>query len=302
MYYTPYAHFIAQYFTGKVQKLPIDAGLSCPVRDGKLSRGGCAFCNAQSFVPPSCARAEDIVSQLQAAKTFFARKIRQTTSQVTFLAYFQSGTNTYASVQHMQPLIEAALTVEGVRGVVLATRPDCLSDEWVNYLQTLSQQCFVMVELGVESIDNEVLANVGRCHDVATSERAIARLHGVNIPVCVHVILGLPHERTDYIPRLAQWLNAQSVEVVKLHQLQIVRGSRMAADYQQNPAAYNLFSLDAYVKTVVEFLQHLSPNVAVERFVSQSPYAQLIAPRWGVKNDEVLLRIQAELKKKNHGF
>lgn len=152
-----------------------------------------------------------------------------------------------------------------------------------------------MVELGVESIDNEVLANVGRCHDVAISERAIARLHCVNIPVCVHVILGLPHERTDYIPRLAQWLNAQSVEVVKLHQLQIVRGSRMAADYQQNPAAYNLFTLDAYVKTVVEFLQHLSPNVAVERFVSQSPYAQLIAPRWGVKNDEVLLRIQAEL-------
>lgn len=297
MPYTHYAQFIAQYFTGKVQKLPVDAGLSCPVRDGSLSRGGCSFCNAHSFVPSSCANAESVVHQLQAAKTFFARKISQSTTPVTFLAYFQSGTNTYAPVQHMQPLIEAALSVEGVRGVVLATRPDCLSDEWMNYLQQLSQQCFVMVELGVESIDDAVLSAVGRCHDVATSERAIARLHQIHIPVCVHVIFGLPNERTDYVLRLAHWLNAQKVEVVKLHQLQIVRGSRMAQIYQRNPSAFTLFTLDAYVRTVVEFLHHLSPKVAVERLVSQSPYAQLIAPRWGVKNDEVLLRIQAELRK-----
>lgn len=296
MRYTNYAQFLKKYFSGKVQKLTIDAGTTCPVRDGRLSRGGCSFCNARSFVP-TIAPHTDIVEQVERGKRFFSHK-HPRQSAVTYLAYFQSGTNTYAPVNQMRPLVEAALSVDGVKGVVLATRPDCLSEEWLTYLHTLSERTFVMVELGVESIDDEVLRRVGRGHDVACSEQAIFLLKKIGIPVCAHLILGLPGETTDYPARAAQWLSQVKVDVVKLHQLQVVRGSRMAEEFEKNPACIPLFTLDKYVQTVVDFLEHLSPTVAVERFVSQSPATELIAPRWGVKNDEVLRRIEAELMRR----
>lgn len=299
MRYTNYAQFLKKYFSGKVQKLTIDAGTTCPVRDGRLSRGGCSFCNARSFVP-TIAPHTDIVEQVERGKRFFAHK-HPRQSAVTYLAYFQSGTNTYAPVDQMRPLIEAALSVSEVKGVVLATRPDCLSEEWLAYLKALSQKTFVMVELGVESIDDEVLRRVGRGHDVACSEQAILLLKELGIPVCVHLILGLPGESADYPVRAAQWLSQVKVDVVKLHQLQVVRGSRMAEEFEKNPACIPLFTLDKYVQTVADFLEHLSPTVAVERFVSQSPATELIAPRWGVKNDEVLRRIEAELMRRGSG-
>lgn len=293
MNYTNYAQFLQKYFSVKVQKLTIDAGTTCPVRDGRLFRGGCSFCNARSFVP-TIAPHTDIVEQLERGKCFFAHK-HPHHSAVTYLAYFQSGTNTYAPVAQMRSLIEAALSVDDVRGVVLATRPDCLSAEWIGYLCELSAEAFVMVELGVESIDDEVLQRVGRGHDVACSEQAISMLREIGIPVCVHLLFGLPGEVADYSIRSAQWLNQSRVDVVKLHQLQVVRGSRMAQLFEKDPASIPLFTLDSYVQTVVDFLEYLSPSIAVERFVSQSPAAELIAPRWGVKNDEVLRRIEAEL-------
>lgn len=293
MNYTNYAQFLQKYFVGKVQKLTINAGITCPVRDGRLSRGGCSFCNARSFVP-TIAPHSDIVAQVERGKRFFAHKHSRQSAPI-YLAYFQSGTNTYAPVDQMRPLIEAALSVSGVKGVVLATRPDCLLEEWLTYLRILSEKTFVMVELGVESIDDEVLQSVGRGHDVACSVQAIAKLKAIGIPICVHLILGLPGESADYPIRTAHWLNEQRVDIVKLHQLQVVRGSRMAEVFEKKPASIPLFTLDRYVQTVVDFLEHLSPTIAVERFVSQSPSTELIAPRWGVKNDEVLRRIEDEL-------
>ena len=296
MNYTNYAQFLQKYFVGKVQKLTISEGTTCPVRDGRLSRGGCSFCNARSFVP-TIAPHSDIVAQVERGKRFFAHKHSRQSAPI-YLAYFQSGTNTYAPVDQMRSLIEVALSVDGVEGVVLATRPDCLSDEWLAYLKTLSEETFVMVELGVESIDDEVLQAVGRGHDVACSAQAIVKLKAIGIPICVHLILGLPGESADYPIRAAHWLNEQGVDVVKLHQLQVVRGSRMAEVFEKEPASIPLFTLDEYVQTVANFLEHLSPAIAIERFVSQSPAAELIAPRWGVKNDEVLRRIEAELSRR----
>ena len=296
MNYTNYAHFLQKYFVGKVQKLTINAGTTCPVRDGRLSRGGCSFCNARSFVP-TIAPHTDIVAQVERGKRFFAHKHSRQSSPI-YLAYFQSGTNTYAPVDQIRPLIEAALSVDGVEGVVLATRPDCLSAEWLTYLHALSEKTFVMVELGVESVDDDVLCAVGRGHDVACSAQAIAKLKAIDIPICVHLIFGLPGESADYPIRAAHWLNEQCIDVVKLHQLQVVRGSRMAEVFENDPACIPLFTLDRYVQTVVDFLEYLSPTIAVERFVSQSPATELIAPRWGVKNDEVLSCIEAELERR----
>lgn len=293
--YTPYSVFLARYFDGKVQKLPLDAGAGCPVRDGTLGNGGCAFCNGRSFVPGHCSSSFHVAEQLAEGKRFFLRKLPKNV-RVSYLAYFQAGSNTYAPVREMRPLIEEALGVEDVCGVVLATRPDCLPPEWLGYLAELARQTFVMVELGVESVIDETLQRVGRGHDAEASRRAVCELAERGIAVGVHLILGLPGERRADWLRQTEWLSALPVDVLKLHQLQVLRGSRMEHQYALRPGDFSLFGLDDYVVLVADYLERLHPRIAVERFVSQSPTHALIAPRWDVKNGEVVRRITDELQ------
>ncbi len=297
MRYTPYSSFLKKYFDVKVQKLPLDVSTSCPVRDGRLSRRGCSFCNAVSFSPNVCLHGRDVKEQLFRNIRFFERKT--TGHDVRYVAYFQSGTNTYAPLSVMAPLIESALAVDGVRGIVLATRPDCLSEEWLDYLQLLANKAFVLVELGVESVSDTVLDRVGRGHHVVDSEHAVSLLHERNIPVCLHFILGLPGDSRESMLSQAEFANRNQVEVVKLHQLQILRGSTMAEEYKLSPQLFHLLGMEEYVSLLADYIERLSPTIAVERLVSQSPAEQLIAPRWGVKNDHVTLALQAELEKRN---
>ncbi len=295
--YTPYSSFLKKYFNTKVQKLPLDVGVSCPVRDGRLSRKGCSFCNVVSFSPNVRLHDRDVRKQLLRNIHFFERKTSG--YEVCYLAYFQSGTNTYAPLSVMTPLIEAALSVDGVKGIVLATRPDCLSEEWLDYLHFLAAKTFVLIELGVESVSNAVLDRVGRGHHIEDSERAISLLHERNIPVCLHFILGLPGDSRESMLSQADFANRNNAEVIKLHQLQILRGSAMAEEYKQHPSSFHLFGMEDYVCLVADYLERLSSSIAVERFVSQSPVGQLVAPRWGVKNDQVTLALQKELEKRN---
>lgn len=283
--YRPYTDFLRTYFTGKVQKLPVDVGMTCPVRDGTKGRGGCAFCNGRSFVPRTCAG--DVTTQLEAGKQFFARKHRALAQRVNYLAYFQAGSNTYAPVHVADSYFREAMAVDGVVGLVIATRPDCLGEEWLDYLQALCQDTFVMVELGVESLNDRTLLHMGRGHDRLTSERAIQQLAARGIPVGVHLILGLPGESRSDLLLQARLLSTLPVDVVKLHHLQILRGARWAATYLQNPNAFSLFTVDDYVSLVVDYLERLRADIAVERFVSQSPKGALLAPSWGLKPDEV---------------
>ncbi len=284
-YYT-YAAFLSRHFEGKVQKLPLDVGATCPVRDGSVSHGGCAFCNGRSFVPDMCSEQYSVATQLQAGKQFFLRKHPH--DNVAYLAYFQAGSNTYMPLSVMQRYISQALSVPGVRGIVLATRPDCLSTSWLDYLEHLSRQTFVMVELGIESVNDDVLRQIGRGHDVATSAQAVRQLHLRGIHVGVHFILGLPGESRESQLQQAFEASRWQVDSVKLHQLQILRGSRFARQYAEFPERFSLFSLPDYVSLVADFIERLHPAIAVERFVSQSPASLLIAPRWGVKPDEVV--------------
>lgn len=291
--YTPYVAFLQKHFDHKMQKLPIDAGCTCPVRDGHLSHDGCAFCNACSFVPPCSTSAADIKEQIARGKDFFKRK--QGNKPCGFLAYFQSGTNTYAAPQEMLPLFDAALNCQRVEGLVLATRPDCMSNEWVETLQQLSQRTFVLVELGVESTNDEVLLRMNRGHDTACSIRAVERLHEVGLPVCAHLIIGLPDETRHSTLQQADVMNKLQVEVIKLHQLQYLRGSRLGSAYMASPERFHVLQLEAYVTLVADYVERLSPTIAIERFVSQSPAGQLIAPRWGLKNDTITHMIEREL-------
>ena len=274
--------------------MPVAITASCPVRDGRLSVGGCSFCGGRSFVPPYCKETDAIDVQIAKGIDFFSHK-HSSAQRITYLAYFQSGTSTYGDIACFKEACLSALSHPQVAGLVISTRPDCLHDDWLQLLDDLSKKCFVCVELGVESLDDEVLRRVNRHHDVSTVLHTLDNLSSLGIPVCTHLILGLPGEREGAVVNAARMLSSLPVDVVKLHQLQIVRGSRFACQYMRHPENFRLYSLDTYVHDVADFLEYLSPHIAVERFVSETPKRDLLAPSWGVRPDEVTRRVVAEM-------
>ncbi len=291
--YTGYAAFLARYFEGKVQKLPVDAGLTCPNRDGTYARTGCIYCNNNSFMPRYCAGALSVREQLEAGKRFFARKY----PNMEYLAYFQSHTNTYAPLAVLERLYTDALSVEGVRGLVVATRPDCVPDGVLDGICHWSRGSFAMMEYGVESTDDDTLQRIGRKHTFAAAVSAIERTAKRGLPVGVHLILGLPGEPLERIPVHARRLSALPVQVVKLHQLQVIRSTALARRYADGAGELALFTPESYAQAVATFLENLRPDIAVERFTAQSPAEWLLAPRWGMKTWEfaaLLRRVMVE--------
>lgn len=291
--YTDYAAFLSRHFGGKVQKLPVDAGFTCPNRDGTHSRFGCAYCNNVSFTPAYCAGAHSVREQLEAGKKFFARKY----PRMSYLAYFQAHTNTYAPLSRLERLYREALGVPGVEGLVVATRPDCVPDALLDALPRWADGRFVMLELGVESTDDVTLRRMNRGHSFACAADAVRRVARRGIHVGVHLVLGLPGEPRGYVPLHAVRLSELPVEVVKLHQLQVVRGTALARRYAARPADVPLYTPDEYAQDVATFLEYLRPDIALDRFVSQSPSGWLLAPRWGLRAQEfqaLLRRVMAE--------
>lgn len=299
--YKPYSAFLSAFFQGrKVQKLPVEAGFTCPVRDGKISRLGCSFCNGKSFIPSYCTSVDSISEQLEKGKSFFSRKYKSC-DNVVYLAYFQSATNTYASIDELRKKYQAALSVARIGGLVLSTRPDCISPAVVSLLKEFSHRTFVMVELGCESFDDDVLCQVGRGHNFSQIITAIDLLKKASFPVSAHLIFGLPGEKPGYIERSADVLNSLSIDAVKLHQLQIVRGARYAKEFTLHPEHFNLYTVERYVADVCSFLERLSPEIAVDRLVSEMPSADLIAPKWGLKPDAVVMMVRRKLLNR-HSF
>lgn len=297
-FYTTYQTFLLKHFVHKVQKIPVDAGNSCPVRDGRRAVGGCSFCNARGFSPDFCREMPTIAQQILEGKHFFSHRVGKA-DDITYLAYFQAATNTYGDIRRGERLFREALQVEQVGGLVIATRPDCLTPEWLDLLSALQDETFVMVELGVESVCDDALRNVGRGHGVGCSAQAIQHLAERGIPIGVHMILGLPADTRKTMLMQPHWLNGLPVDVLKLHHLQIMRGSRMAGEYQKAPEAFHLFSPYEYAYLVADYLERLSPRIAVERMVSQCPSDELIAPRWGLKADQMTQMVLAELKSRH---
>ena len=268
-------------------------GMSCPNRDGTIGKGGCTYCNNLSFVPEYCRPDLTVAEQLEQGKLFFGRKY----PQMRYLAYFQAYSNTYAPLEVLKKHYEEALMVDKIVGLVIATRPDCVSEELLDYLGELSQRYFVMVEYGVESCIDRTLKRINRGHDFACSVKAIKCTAKRKIHVGVHLILGLPGESRKEMLNQADEISALPVDVVKLHQLQILKGTRMEKDYQESPSDFHLFSPEEYARLVVEFLQKLRSGIAVERFTNQSPPHLLATEGWGLKNHEfvhILIRVANE--------
>ena len=294
-YYNEFGTYLRSIFGCKVQKITIDAGFTCPNRDGKVGRGGCTYCNNQTFNPAYCHRHLPVREQMTEGISFFAHKY----PTMRYLAYFQAYTNTYDSLDKLKEKYEEALEVDGCVGIVIGTRPDCMPEELLDYLQELSQRTFVLVEYGIESTDDTTLLRINRGHDYACAADAVKRTAARGIPVGAHIILGLPGEDRDALMHQASILSQLPITTLKLHQLQLIRGTRMAKEYEESPDDFSLFALDDYIETVIDYIERLRPDIVLERFASQSPKELLIAPDWGVKNHELVDKVKRRMRERS---
>jgi radical SAM protein (TIGR01212 family) len=212
-----------------------------------------------------------------------------------YLAYFQAYTNTYGELETLKAMYDEALSVEGVVGLVIGTRPDCMPPTLLDHIEQLSRKTFVMVEYGIESANDNTLLRINRGHDFATAVDAIHRTHERGILVGGHLILGLPGEDHDELMRQADAIAKLPLDMVKLHQLQLIRGTRMAREYEQCPEDFHLYTVDEYIDLAIDYIERLPETMVVERFISQSPRSLLIAPDWGMKNYQFVDRLRRRM-------
>ena len=291
---TPYNDFgtwLRSQFPFRVQKISINAGLSCPNRDGSIGRGGCIYCDNRTFNPSYCDTGRSIRSQIEAGKEFFARKY----PDMKYLAYFQAYTNTYGSVERLKRMYEEALDTEDVVGIVIGTRPDCMPDKLLDYLEELNRRTFMIVEYGIESANDETLRRINRGHTFECACRTIERTVERGITTGGHIIIGLPGEDAEESLRQAPLISATKLNILKIHQMQIIRGTRLAEVYAAHP--FHTYTAEEYISLITRYIQHLRKDMVLERFVSQSPKELLIAPDLGLKNHEFANLLANHLKK-----
>lgn len=293
--YNDLSAYLSAHFPYKVQKISLNAGFTCPNRDGTVGYGGCTYCNNQTFNPAYCRTEKTVTEQLEEGKQFFARKY----PDMKFLAYFQAYTNTYAELEELKRKYEEALQVPDVVGLVIGTRPDCMPNALLDYLEELSQRTFLIVEYGLESTDNATLKRINRGHSFEVAEEAVRKTAERGIRVGAHIILGLPGESKEMLIKQAERLSALPLTTLKLHQLQLIKGTRMAAEYEQRPEDFHLYSADEYIDLVIDYVEHLRPDIVLERFVSQSPKELLIAPDWGLKNHEFTDKVKKRMRERD---
>ncbi|MDG5800086.1 TIGR01212 family radical SAM protein [Marinilabiliaceae bacterium ANBcel2] len=294
--FNDFSNHIRKVFNGsKMQKISIHAGFTCPNRDGTKGVGGCTFCNNESFKPSYCQSDLNIAEQINRGIKFFERRY----DSVKYIAYFQAYTNSYAPLETLIDLYESALSYDGVEGLIIGTRPDCLSDQLIDYLKDIQKRYYVAVELGVESTLDVTLERINRGHSFDESKQAINILAKNNIPVGVHMIMGLPGESFDDMLKHGEYISKLPVNYLKLHQLQYVKGSKLGNYYLENPQPDSLLNLDQYIDFVVTFLENLRPDIVMERFTSQAPHSLLIAPKWGIKNFEFVRILENRMEKKD---
>ncbi|MGC9352857.1 MAG: TIGR01212 family radical SAM protein [Mariniphaga sp.] len=293
--YNDFPTYFRNLFSERVQKISVDAGFTCPNRDGTKGFGGCTYCNNKTFKPTYCNLENSVSHQVQQGIRFFEKKY----NSMRFLAYFQAYTSTWAPLNDLIPLYEEALQHPKIVGLVISTRPDAVNEELLDYFAELSKKVYVMLEFGLESHLDSSLEKINRGHTFADSVWALKQTSKRCINNCAHLILGLPGEnRNDFLEQ-ARVISRLPVNNLKLHQLQIHKGTVMEKQYRQNPEHFHLFSAEEYIDLVVDYLELLNPEIIVERFISQAPPELLIAPKWGLKNFEFVAKVEKRLKERD---
>lgn len=307
MYYNTYTAYCRERFGSRVQKLSVDAGFSCPNRDGRLGTGGCVFCTNDAFTPAYCSPNDSITVQLDKGVQFYRRSRR---SADRYLAYFQSYTGTYAPLETLRECYEEALDYPGVVGMVVGTRPDCVDDAVLDLLASFAQQHYVAVEFGIESCYDRTLALVRRGHDFACTQHAVEAAARRGLPVGGHLILGLPGESRDDIVGEASLLNELPLTLLKLHQLQILRGTEMERRYRDDETFRRTllqFSPDEYIALVCDLLERLRPDLVIERLAGEVPPCYQACPDRSfrhpdgrrLRNEEIPALVNAEFARRN---
>lgn len=294
--FNSYPEYFKQVFGSRVQKLTIDAGFTCPNRDGSKGRGGCTFCNNNAFNPSYCQPGKGITQQLGEGIEFHRKRYRGTNK---FLAYFQAYTNTYDHLDKLKTLYEEALEHPDVIGLAIGTRPDCIWEELLDYLGELSEQYYLIVEYGIESCHDNTLVKVNRGHTFEDSVRAIDMTAKKGIRQGVHCIIGLPGETETDILAGMKIISRLPLQNIKFHQLQIVRNTLMANEYEEKPNGFKLYQLEEYLDLMVRIIEILNPAFVIERIAGEAHPDYLIEPSWGLRYDAILKRFEDLLESRD---
>lgn len=293
--YNDFSTYFRSVFSERVQKVSVDAGFTCPNRDGTKGVGGCTYCNNLTFKPTYCNLENSVTTQVIQGVEFFGKKYKS----MKFLAYFQAYTNTYAPFEDLQKLYEEALQHPKVIGLVISTRPDTVNIGLLDYLEELSKKVYVMVEFGLESHLDRTLESINRGHTFAESVWALEETAKRGINNCAHMILGLPGESREELLEQATVISKLPIKNLKLHQLQIHKNTILEKQFEQNPEKFKLYTAEEYIDLVVDYLELLNPEIIVERFISQAPIEMLVAPKWGLKNFEFVAKVEKRLKERD---
>ena len=290
--YHAYNDWVKQAHGGRLQKVSIDAGFTCPNRDGTRGIGGCTFCNNEGFTPSYLREQADIRDQIDTGIAFARRRYPDSRG---FLAYFQSYSNTYGELERLKATYTLALAHPDISGLVIGTRPDCLPEETLDYLAGLAETTLVELEIGIESCDDGVLVASNRGHDFACTEDAIRRAARRGLFITGHLLLGLPGETPASLLAGAKALARLPIDALKFHQLQIVRGTRLANQYRADPASVPLLDPEAYLEAVIDVLEHLPPKIKIQRLGSEVPPRLRLSPDWGLRLSAFPPRLEARL-------
>ena len=295
--FNAYSNYFRKMYGGRLQKVSIDAGFTCPNRDGTSGIGGCTYCNNDAFNPSYCDPAKSVSRQLSEGIDFLKKRYREPSS---YLAYFQAYSNTYAPLQTLRTLFEEALSYPGITGLIVGTRPDCVDNEKLDYFRELSEKYFVAVEYGVESCYDKTLKRINRGHSYNQAVEAIKTTAEKGIKTGAHFIFGLPGESRQEMLNEAEIISELPLNTVKFHQLQIIKGTIMEKEFLKNHQDFNLFSFDDYVDFFILFLERLNPQIVVERFTGEAPPGFLLEHKWNKKRtDEIVRIIEKKLLERN---
>lgn len=292
--FNAYSNYFRKLYGARVQKVSVDAGFTCPNRDGSRGTGGCTYCNNDAFNPSYCIPSKSVTQQIEEGVTFHKWRYSEA---VSYLAYFQAYSNTYGSIDVLRKLYEEALEYPGVAGLVIGTRPDCIDREKLEYLKKLSEKHYIAVEYGIESCYDKTLMRINRGHSFEDAVNAVELTASMGINTGAHFIFGLPGETREEMMMQADIISGLPLTTVKFHQLQIIKGTAMEREFAANPSDFELFSWEEYLDFFIRFLERLNPSFVVERFTGEAPLRFLTGEGWGKKRtDQIVSLIEKRLE------
>ncbi len=295
--FNAYSNYFRSIYGARVQKVSIDAGFTCPNRDGSKGFGGCTYCNNDAFNPSYCDSVRSVSEQIGEGIKFHKWRYNEA---VSYLAYFQAYSNTYAPLEKLKILYEEALNYPGVVGLIIGTRPDCIDDEKLEYIKELSERYYIAIEYGIESCHNKTLLRINRGHSFEDAVFTLEKTAALGINAGAHFIFGLPGETRDEMLKQVDIISRLPVKTVKFHQLQIIKGTPMEIEFKNNPGDFELFTWEEYLDFFISFLERLNPAIVVERFTGEAPPRFLTGEGWGKKRtDQIVNLIEKRLEELN---